>query len=152
MAESGRKRKLSNLFTPDLPAIMYAYGDVAFPSASSVDTLQDILEEYLTDICHETYRIARSGKRAKIKIDDIKFALRNDPRVLGRVEELLVLQKSISDARKQYDTSEGKLKSEMEKAEKQEKTEKPTKEKSKSANNNPDQKPRKVGRPRKQKD
>jgi transcription initiation factor TFIID subunit 13 len=41
-------------------------------------------------------------------VDDFKVALRNDPTKLGRVEELLHLQKVISEARKQFDTDDGK--------------------------------------------
>jgi transcription initiation factor TFIID subunit 13 len=43
-----------------------------------------------------------------VKVDDFKFALRNDHRKLGRVEELLVLQREINEARKTFDNSEGK--------------------------------------------
>jgi len=52
--------------------------------------------------CIEAARIA--APRHKLKVDDFKIALRNDPRKLGRVEELLYLQKVIADARKQFDT------------------------------------------------
>lgn len=47
--------------------------------------------------CLEAARIA--GNRNKVKVDDFKFALRDDPKKLGRVEELLVLQKMIADTR-----------------------------------------------------
>lgn len=147
---------MAHLFTPDLSALMYAYGDVAYPHKASVDTLEDILEEYITDICHEAYRVSRPGRKSKIKVDDIKFALRNDHRILGRVEELLVLQKNITEARKQYDTSEGKLKADLDKADKVEKPkerEKSQKSASKAAQaDSTGDKPRKVGRPRKQRD
>jgi transcription initiation factor TFIID subunit 13 len=47
--------------------------------------------------------MASQARRNKIKVDDFKFALRHDPRKLGRVEELLVMSKVIADARKQFD-------------------------------------------------
>jgi len=47
--------------------------------------------------------MASQARRNKIKVDDFKFALRRDPKKLGRVEELLVMAKVIADARKQFD-------------------------------------------------
>ncbi|KAF3924328.1 hypothetical protein ABW21_db0208800 [Orbilia brochopaga] len=53
--------------------------------------------------CHEAAKSASHARRNKIKVDDFKFALRRDPRKLGRVEELLAMTKVIQDARKQFD-------------------------------------------------
>lgn len=53
--------------------------------------------------CHDAARMASQARRNKIKVDDFKFALRRDPKKLGRVEELLVMAKVIADARKQFD-------------------------------------------------
>ena len=39
----------------------------------------------------------------RVKVDDFKFALRKDTKKLGRVEELMALQKEITDARKLFD-------------------------------------------------
>ena len=39
----------------------------------------------------------------RVKVDDFKFALRKDAKKLGRVEELMALQKEIADARKLFD-------------------------------------------------
>lgn len=52
--------------------------------------------------------MARTANRAKIKVEDFKFAVRNDPKKLGRIEELLVLQKVIQDAKRLFDNAEGK--------------------------------------------
>jgi transcription initiation factor TFIID subunit 13 len=52
--------------------------------------------------------VARTSGRAKIKVDDFKFAVRNDPKKLGRIEELLQLQKVIQDAKRLFDNAEGK--------------------------------------------
>lgn len=42
----------------------------------------------------------------KVKVDDFKFALRRDGKKLGRVEELLVMQKEIAQAKKLFDDKE----------------------------------------------
>lgn len=70
--------------------------------------LEDILQEYITAICFEAHRVARAGSRQKLKVEDFKFALRHDAIKLGRVEELLAMQKEINEARKTFDNSEGK--------------------------------------------
>lgn len=103
-----RRKRKTNLFTNDLRSLMYAFGDVQNPYNESVAVFEDILQEYIINICHEAHRVARTANRQKIKVDDFKFALRNDERKLGRVEELLVMQREINEARKTFDNSEGK--------------------------------------------
>lgn len=52
--------------------------------------------------------MAQTTKRNKVKVDDFKFALRNDYKKLGRIDELQRLSKEIQEARKTFDDSEGK--------------------------------------------
>ncbi|KAK9456431.1 transcription initiation factor IID, 18kD subunit-domain-containing protein [Dipodascopsis uninucleata] len=110
MAESliGKRRKRANLFTNDVRALMYAFGDSVNPERESVACLEDILTDYIVDMCHEAARMAKTTNRNKVKVDDFKFALRRDYRKLGRVEELQRLSKEIHEARKTFDDSEGK--------------------------------------------
>jgi len=82
---------------------MYAFGDDPDPLPESVQVLDEIVTEYIADMCHDAARLAAQARRNKIKVDDFKYALRNDPKKLGRVEELLVMSKVIADARKQFD-------------------------------------------------
>lgn len=111
VASGGRhqaRTKLSDLFTGDIKALMYAFGDVPNPYPETVAVMEDILEDYIARVCGEAQKVARAGNRQKLKVDDFKFALRHDPKKLGRVEELLRLQKEIDQARKTFDNSEGK--------------------------------------------
>lgn len=87
---------------------MYAFGDVPNPHPESVAVLEDILQDYIVSVCHEAFRMAMTANRQKIKVDDFKFAIRNDYKKLGRVDELLVMQREIAEARKTFDNSEGK--------------------------------------------
>jgi transcription initiation factor TFIID subunit 13 len=89
--------------TRPVRTLMYAYGDDPDPLPESVQVLDEIVTEYIVDMCHDAARMASQARRNKIKVDDFKFALRHDPRKLGRVEELLVMSKVIADARKQFD-------------------------------------------------
>jgi len=92
-----------NLFVKELRTLLYAFGDTPDPLPESVSTLDDIVMEYIVDMCHDAARMASQARRNKIKVDDFKFALRRDSKKLGRVEELLVMSKVIADARKQFD-------------------------------------------------
>ncbi|KAK9468188.1 transcription initiation factor IID, 18kD subunit-domain-containing protein [Lipomyces arxii] len=103
-----KRRKLPKLFSANVRALMYAYGDVPNPTVESVNVLEDILTDYIVDMCHEASRLARTTNRNKVRIDDFKFALRKDYVKLGRVDELQRMSKEIREARKTFDDSEGK--------------------------------------------
>lgn len=81
---------------------MYGIGDDPNPLQESVELLDDLVTEYIVGMCHEASKMATHARRNKIKVDDFKFALRKDPKKLGRVEELLLMTKVIADARKQF--------------------------------------------------
>ena len=87
----------------EVKSMMYAFGDED-PNPESVSLMEDILVDYITTLCQEANRVA--GTR-KVRVDDFKFALRKDPKKLGRVEELLMLQKEIAQAKKLFDDKEG---------------------------------------------
>ncbi|ORY87057.1 transcription initiation factor IID, 18kD subunit-domain-containing protein [Protomyces lactucae-debilis] len=99
-----RRQPNAALFGKDLRSMMYAFGDEA-PQADSVQVMEDILVDYISELCSEAGRVA--GQRQKVKVDDFKFALRRDTKKLGRVEELLTMQKEIQQARKLFDEQEG---------------------------------------------
>ncbi|CDK28942.1 unnamed protein product [Kuraishia capsulata CBS 1993] len=120
------RKKTPKLFTNDLKSLLYAYGDVTTPNLDTAFALEDILVEYLVDVCHEAQIAAKLQRRNKVKVEDFKFAIRKDPAKLGRVNELLVMQRDINEARKAFDDSEGKKikKDEKEPKEKKEKKKK----------------------------
>ncbi|SCU86202.1 LADA_0D12970g1_1 [Lachancea dasiensis] len=103
-----RRLKKTHLFSKDVAALMYAYGDVAQPLPESVQCLDELVSGYLVDICMSAYRTAQTVHRNKIKVEDFKFALRKDEVKLGRAEELIKLSKIITDAKKLFNSSEGK--------------------------------------------
>jgi transcription initiation factor TFIID subunit 13 len=53
---------------------------------------------------------ATYSNRQKIKVDDFKFVIRSNETMLGRVQELLGMDKELKDARRQLkeDMAEGK--------------------------------------------
>lgn len=89
-------------------SLLFAFGDVDSPDAETVATFDDILQDYIIDLCYEASRVSRAACRTKIKVDDFKFAMRQDTKKLARVEELLTLQKVITEAKKIFDDKEGR--------------------------------------------
>ncbi|PVV04259.1 hypothetical protein BB560_001243 [Smittium megazygosporum] len=83
---------------------MYGFGDSPEPDKNSVDLLEDMLIEYINDICVQSAKVSK--KRAKVTVNDFKFALRHDPVKLARVEELISLNKEIENARKLFNHDE----------------------------------------------
>lgn len=84
-------------------SMMYAFGDTD-STTESIAVMEDILTDFITELCLGASRAA--GQRQKVRVDDFKFVLRNDPKKLGRVEELLNLQKEIQKAKKLFDEEE----------------------------------------------
>ncbi|PVU84597.1 hypothetical protein BB559_007539 [Furculomyces boomerangus] len=90
----------AGLFAKDLPPLMYGFGDSINPNPETVNLLEDLLIDYINEICIKAASV--SGKRQRVTVDDFKFALRKDPKKLARVEELISLNKEIENARKMF--------------------------------------------------
>ncbi|KAL9131765.1 MAG: hypothetical protein Q9217_000370 [Psora testacea] len=88
---------------------LYAFGDDKSPLPETVRVLDEIVTDYIIDTVHTASKAATISGRGKVKADDFKFAIRNDEVATGRVKELLAMEKSLKDARKQFDTGEGKV-------------------------------------------
>lgn len=48
--------------------------------------------------------VSQSGQRGKVKLEDLLFALRKDPKKLARAEELLFRFEDLNKARKAFET------------------------------------------------
>ena len=64
---------------------------------------------FIIETCHEAALSASYSRRTKIKVDDFKFILRRDGQKLGRVTELLNLDKDIKSKRKAFVVDEDQL-------------------------------------------
>ena len=73
---------------------------------------------FVIETSHAAALHASYSRRTKIKVDDFKFAIRKDPKKLGRVVELLNKEKLLKSARQGFDFNEGKLRKEAQKDEK----------------------------------
>ncbi|KAF9530931.1 transcription initiation factor IID, 18kD subunit-domain-containing protein, partial [Crepidotus variabilis] len=102
---SKRQSNMRGLFTKDLRNLMYGFGDDRNPSNDTVNVMEEILIEYITDVCQQA---AGPTKKARLSIDDLRRVLSNpaDAKKLARLEELLFMQEDIKRARAQFDDNE----------------------------------------------
>ncbi|KAG5684685.1 hypothetical protein PVAND_013902 [Polypedilum vanderplanki] len=93
---TGRKR----LFSKELRCMMYGFGDDQNPFTESVDLLEDLVIEFITEITHKASEI---GKTGKVQVEDIVFLVRKDQRKYARVKDLLTMNEELKKARKAFD-------------------------------------------------
>ncbi|GAM39091.1 transcription factor TFIID complex subunit [Talaromyces pinophilus] len=97
-------------FASDLRTLLSGYGDrdahpycAPGPLPETVRVLDEIVTDFILEMCHEAAAYASYARRQKIKVDDFRFALRRDPHKLGRVQQLLQMDRELKDARKIFD-------------------------------------------------
>nr|AGW21635.1 NLS-TAF18 [Yeast integrative vector pTAF18] len=96
-----KKRKvLINLFSKELRCMMYGFGDDQNPYTESVDILEDLVIEFITEMTHKAMSIGRQGR---VQVEDIVFLIRKDPRKFARVKDLLTMNEELKRARKAFD-------------------------------------------------
>ncbi|KAJ5768853.1 Transcription initiation factor TFIID subunit 13 [Penicillium odoratum] len=103
-------------FSSELRLLLLAYGDPSpHPSFSSeplpetVRVLDEIVTDFILELCHGAAQVAHHARRQKIKVDDFRFALRRDPNKLGRVQELLRMERELKEARKAFDQNDDQV-------------------------------------------
>ena len=100
-------------------ALLYAFGDDQDPLPETIRVLDEIVTDFIIETCHQAARSASYSRRQKIKVDDFKFAIRNDEALLGRVQDLLGMDKELKEAKKLFDVEEGRAGLERGKIEKE---------------------------------
>ena len=111
MAEPrARARGKGQVFShADLSDLLYANGDnvrtptTPSPLPSTITCLDEILTDFIIETCHAAALSASYSRRQKIKVDDFKFVLRKDERLLGRVLEQLWRDKRMREERRVVD-------------------------------------------------
>lgn len=96
-----KRRRHHYLFTKDIETLLYGLGDAALESTTNA--LEDILQEYLLNLCTATLAYSRSQHRSRIKITDLAFALRNSPLLLSRYNYINEQTLKIDRAKKMLD-------------------------------------------------
>lgn len=89
--------------------MLYAFGDSPEPLPETLRVLDELVTDFIIELCHQAARAAAVSRRQKVKVEDIKWAIRTDELMLGRVRELFGMDKTLKEARKQFSTDEGKV-------------------------------------------
>ncbi|KAJ7063328.1 transcription initiation factor IID, 18kD subunit-domain-containing protein [Mycena amicta] len=100
-----KQASVRGLFTKELKNLMYGFGDDRNPANDTVNVMEEILIEYITDVCQTA---AAENKRARLSIEDLRRALSRpaDAKKLARMEELLFMQEDIKRARAQFEEND----------------------------------------------
>jgi len=95
--------KRKKLFTKELRCMMYGFGDDQNPYSESIDLLEDLVIEFITEMTKKAMDVGRPGR---ISVEDIIYLIRKDSKKFSRVKELLLMSEALRKARKAFD--EGK--------------------------------------------
>jgi len=87
-------------FAKELRCLLYGFGDDENPYTETVELLEDLLIEFITETTHKCMEIGRLGR---VQVEDIVFLLRKDPKKFSRVRELLTMNEELKKARKAFD-------------------------------------------------
>lgn len=98
---------ISSLFL--VRGLLYAHGDDPDPLPQTVRVLDEITTDFIIETCHAASRHATLNNRQKVKLEDFKFVVAKDERLLGRMTELIGMEKELKEARKGFNTDEGKV-------------------------------------------
>ncbi|KAL8942943.1 MAG: hypothetical protein Q9216_001358 [Gyalolechia sp. 2 TL-2023] len=107
-ARAARQKGQLN-FEKELRGLLYAHGDDPDPLPETVRVLDEIVTDVIIETCHAASRHATLNNRQKVKVEDFKFVVSKDERLLGRMIELIGMEKELKKARKVFDTDEGKV-------------------------------------------
>jgi transcription initiation factor TFIID subunit 13 len=88
---------------------LYSHGDVRGSLDTTKRVLDELLTDFITELCFEASRSAQLAGRQKIKIDDIRFACRKSPAYLGKIQEIQEKKEEIDRARKTLDVTDDKI-------------------------------------------
>ncbi|KAG7092492.1 hypothetical protein E1B28_008843 [Marasmius oreades] len=104
---TGKKQpNIKGLFNKELRNLMYGFGDDRNPSNDTVNVMEEILIEYIQDVC--VAAAGGSNRKSRLSIEDLRRVLSRpaDAKKLARMEELLFMQEDIKRARAQFEESD----------------------------------------------
>ena len=83
--------------------MMHGFGDDANPYTETVDLVEDLVVQFITEM---TVKAMEVGKSGKVHVNDIMFILRRDPKKYARVNDLLRMNEELKKARKAFDDAD----------------------------------------------
>ncbi len=80
--------------------MMYGFGDDQNPYTESVDLLEDLVLDFITEMTLKAMEVGRPGR---VQVEDMIFLIRKDSRKYARVKDLLMMNEELKKARKAFD-------------------------------------------------
>ena len=81
--------------------MMYGFGDAKEPDPDSIELMEDMLVDYLTNVAHRAMEVAE--RRGRMQTEDLLYVIRNDRKKFARVDELLEMNAKLKDARRNFE-------------------------------------------------
>ncbi|KAK4167415.1 transcription initiation factor IID, 18kD subunit-domain-containing protein [Cladorrhinum sp. PSN259] len=119
-ARAGKNVGKMNFGHPELAQLLFSHGDTRTPLPDTVRVLDEILTDFIQGVSFEATRAAHHAGRQKVKFEDFEFAMRRNPRFMGKIQEVFEKKKEIEAARKNFNI-EDQLTKDTEKEEKKDK-------------------------------
>merc|ERR1739847_175255 len=76
------------------------FGDDENPYTETVEFLDDLVLEFITDFTKKAMEIGRSGR---VQVEDVIFLARKQPKMYARTRDLLTMNEELKKARKAFD-------------------------------------------------
>lgn len=75
-----------------VPQMMYGFGDDKHPREDTVDCIEDLLVEFVLEVTRMSLEVGKSTAERldKLRMEDVMFVLRKDPKKVDRILELEV--------------------------------------------------------------
>ncbi|KAH8596422.1 putative transcription initiation factor TFIID subunit 13 [Bisporella sp. PMI_857] len=108
-ARIGRNRGQQQFSDQELQHLLFGHGDTAVSLDTTKKVLDELITDFITEMCFEAHRAAQLAGRQKIKLEDVKFACRKNPIYLGKIEEIFGKKEEIDKARKTLDVNDDKI-------------------------------------------
>lgn len=80
--------------------MMHGFGDDPNPYSETVDLVEDLVMDFVTEMTMKAMEVGKSGK---VHVNDIIFLIRKDPKKYRRVKELLMMNEELKKARKAFE-------------------------------------------------
>ncbi|KAK3387708.1 transcription initiation factor IID [Podospora didyma] len=116
-ARAGKNVGKMNFSNNELAMLLYGDGDVKAPLPESIRVLDELVTDFIQGVSFEAARAAHHAGRQKVKFEDFEFAMRRNPRFMGKIQEVFEKRKEIETARKGFNI-EDQIKGDMEREDK----------------------------------
>ncbi|XP_076807961.1 transcription initiation factor TFIID subunit 13-like [Clavelina lepadiformis] len=98
--QSSTDDKKKRLFFKEIRCMMYGFGDDQNPYTESVELLEELVIEFITEIAHKA---SQNGRQGRVQVEDIVYLVQKDPPKYARVKDLLTMNEELKKARRAFD-------------------------------------------------